>query len=75
MRRGKTRTLGASPAGFMTEADQHAELHSKSGAKSIAIMVACVAVIVAGMAWYLTYDWPSGRRPDIGCSGKAQMAQ
>ena len=29
-------------------------------------MVVCVAVIVAGMAWFVTYDWPSGKRPGVG---------
>jgi len=29
-------------------------------------MVACVAIILAGMAWFVTYDWPSGKSPSVG---------
>ena len=38
----------------MAEAHQPAESQSKSGANSVPIMVACVAIILAGMAWFVT---------------------
>jgi len=47
----------------MAEADQTAE--SKQEAKSIWVVVGCVFVILVGMAWYLTFDWPSGKHPDV----------
>lgn len=50
----------------MTEAEQAVESKPPSSAKDIVVMVVCVVLIVAGMAWFMTYDWPSGKRPSIG---------
>ena len=38
---------------------------TESDKKSIAIVVTCVLLIIAGMAWFLRYDWPSGKQPSL----------
>ena len=50
----------------MTEAEQAVHSKPPSGTKDIVVMVVCVAAILAGMAWFVTYDWPSGKRPSVG---------
>jgi hypothetical protein len=50
----------------MTEAEQAVGSNPSSDIKDIVVMVVCVAIILAGMAWFMTYDWPSGKRPSVG---------
>jgi hypothetical protein len=50
----------------VSEANQSIEAQSKSGAKDVLTMLACVVVILVLMAWFLTYDWPSGKRLSVG---------
>src|SRR5688572_20773362 len=61
----RTGTFGAFPA-TMTEAEQAVGSNPSSDIKDIVVMVVCVAIILAGMAWFMTYDWPSGKRPSVG---------
>jgi hypothetical protein len=50
----------------MTESSEPDQSGENSGSKSIWILIAGVLAVLVCMAWFVTYDWPSGRRPDIG---------
>ena len=38
----------------------------ESRSSAIVKLVVSIAVILAGMAWFLTYDWPSGKKVGVG---------
>lgn len=42
------------------------EPKSESDPNAFAKMMAAALVILAGMAWFLTYDWPSGKEIGVG---------
>jgi hypothetical protein len=47
----------------MADSDQDSR-SPDSGAVVKAIV--CIAVLVAGMAWFVTYEWPSGKSIGLG---------
>jgi hypothetical protein len=48
----------------MTASDQ--DNQSKSNAGAVATVAVCAVVLVAGMAYFVTYDWPSGKGVSLG---------
>jgi hypothetical protein len=48
----------------MTASDR--DNQSKSIASSVATVAVCAVVLVAGMAYFVTYDWPSGKEVSLG---------
>lgn len=48
----------------MTASDQNNQ--SKSNAGAVATVAVCAVVLVAGMAYFATYDWPSGKGGSLG---------
>ena len=49
----------------MADIEQADPSGTKWGARDIVILAASVLVIIAGMAWYVTYDRPSGKHPSV----------
>jgi len=45
----------------MTDSDQSGKSGSESDSHAGAKVVVSVVIILAGMGWFLTYDWPSGK--------------
>jgi hypothetical protein len=47
----------------MTDSDQNARSPDFG---AIVKAVVCIAVLVGGMAWFVSYDWPSGKAVSFG---------